>query len=74
MGSAAEVAAEAVAKACAWACCAEKLRTSTTAIKKALPAHRPAPVSIAREDRSDQSIHAIPKSGHSRPKYQIAFN
>jgi hypothetical protein len=43
-------------------------------MKRALPAHRPAPVSIAREDRSDQSIHAIPKSGRSRPKYQIAFN
>jgi hypothetical protein len=43
-------------------------------MKRALPAHRPAPVSIAREDRRDESIHAIPKSGLSRPKYQIAFN
>jgi hypothetical protein len=43
-------------------------------MKKALPAHRPAPVSIAREDRSDQSIQAISKSRRSRLKYQIAFN
>jgi hypothetical protein len=55
------------------ACCAEQLSKNATATKKIMAGHRPVSVSTAREDRSDQSIPAIPKKGASRPKYQIVM-
>ena len=56
------------ARTCAWTCCPEQLRKSATATKKVMPSRRPASVSTARKDRSDQPIDVPKIKGAAAPK------